>query len=60
MDALVAHPALQGVIQETTEEMALFEQFSDQYGYVFYVLAANGHPAPTFPGNERGLHARPA
>jgi SAM-dependent methyltransferase len=60
MDALVAHPALQGVIQETTEEMALFEQFSDQYGYVFYVLAANGHPAPTFPGNERGLNARPA
>jgi ubiquinone/menaquinone biosynthesis C-methylase UbiE len=57
MQTLVANPVLQAVIQETTEEMALFEQFSDQYGYVFYVLAANGHPAPTSPGNERGLHA---
>ncbi len=57
MQTLVANPALQAVIQETTEEMALFEQFSSQYGYVFYVLAANGHPAPTSPGNERGLHA---
>ena len=24
------------------EEMALFERFSDDYGYTFYVLAANG------------------
>lgn len=35
-------PALQAAIRETREEMALFERFFDDYGYTFYVLAANG------------------
>jgi SAM-dependent methyltransferase len=32
-------PALRAAIQESLEEMALFERFSDHYGYTFYVLA---------------------
>lgn len=35
-------PALQAVIQETRDEMDLFERFSDDYGYTFYLLGANG------------------
>jgi ubiquinone/menaquinone biosynthesis C-methylase UbiE len=31
-------PSTQLVIRETEEEMRLFEQFSDYYGYTFYVL----------------------
>lgn len=31
-------PAMQAVIHETKDEMALFEQFSEFYGYTFYVL----------------------
>jgi len=31
-------PAMQAVIRETEEEMALFARFSDCYGYTFYVL----------------------
>lgn len=34
-------PATQAVIRETEEEMQLFEQFSDFYGYTFYVLQAD-------------------
>lgn len=31
-------PANQTVIQETEQEMSLFEKYSDHYGYTFYVL----------------------
>ena len=31
-------PTMQSVIRETEEEMRMFEQFSDAYGYTFYVL----------------------
>lgn len=31
-------PTMQTVVAETKEEMQLFEQFSDFYGYTFYVL----------------------
>jgi len=34
-----ADPAMQAAIAETAAEIALFERFSNQYGYVFYVLA---------------------
>ena len=33
-------PAIQSVIRETEEEMAVFEKFSNFYGYTFYVLRA--------------------
>jgi ubiquinone/menaquinone biosynthesis C-methylase UbiE len=33
-------PSTQSVICETEEEMRLFEQFSDFYGYTFYILQA--------------------
>lgn len=33
-------PMTQLVIHETEEEMRLFEQFSDSYGYTFYILQA--------------------
>ncbi|MEA5616884.1 class I SAM-dependent methyltransferase [Cronbergia sp. UHCC 0137] len=33
-------PITQLVIRETQEEMGLFKQFSDSYGYTFYVLQA--------------------
>lgn len=33
-------PSTQSVIRETEAEMRLFEQFSDSYGYTFYVLQA--------------------
>lgn len=33
-------PAMRAAIQETIEEMALFERYSDDYGYTFYVLGA--------------------
>ncbi|MEL6765442.1 MAG: class I SAM-dependent methyltransferase, partial [Cyanobacteria bacterium J06607_6] len=33
-------PMTRTVICETEEEMRLFEQFSDCYGYTFYVLQA--------------------
>jgi ubiquinone/menaquinone biosynthesis C-methylase UbiE len=33
-------PGTQSVIRETEEEMRLFEEFSDFYGYTFYVLQA--------------------
>lgn len=42
MEALRERPDLQEAIQETSQEMALFERFSDDYGYTYYVLAANG------------------
>lgn len=32
-------PATQSVIRETEDEMALFEKFSNFYGYTFYVLS---------------------
>jgi len=37
----VADPIMQSVIQETETEMDLFRQFSDLYGYTFYVLEAD-------------------
>lgn len=40
METLRDRPDLQDAIQETRQEMALFERFSDQYGYAFYVLQA--------------------
>ncbi|NJN30717.1 MAG: class I SAM-dependent methyltransferase [Synechococcales cyanobacterium RM1_1_8] len=40
MQQLEGTPALQEVIRETEAEMALFENFSDCYGYTFYVLSA--------------------
>jgi len=33
-------PASPAVIRDTEQEMALFEQFSDFYGYTFYILRA--------------------
>jgi len=33
-------PIMQLVIRETEEEMKLFEQFREFYGYTFYVLQA--------------------
>lgn len=33
-------PSVQSVIRETEAEMLMFEQFSDSYGYTFYVLQA--------------------
>jgi SAM-dependent methyltransferase len=42
IDALNDTPGLRAVIRETQDEMALFERFSDDYGYTFYVLAAEG------------------
>jgi len=38
MRNLAATGVMQAVIQETKQEMALFEKYSDQYGYTFYVL----------------------
>jgi ubiquinone/menaquinone biosynthesis C-methylase UbiE len=32
-------PAMQAVVHETETEMALFERFSDTYGYTFYILS---------------------
>lgn len=43
-----ATPANREVIRETEQEMALFERYSDDYGYTFYVLRTCG---PDFPGN---------
>ena len=40
MQQLAITPMTQSVIRETAEEMRLFEQFSDSYGYTFYVLQA--------------------
>lgn len=40
MQQLEITPMTQSVIRETEEEMNLFEQFSDFYGYTFYVLQA--------------------
>ncbi|MEO1147245.1 MAG: class I SAM-dependent methyltransferase [Cyanobacteria bacterium J06638_22] len=40
MQQLEITPVTQSVIRETEEEMNLFEQFSDFYGYTFYVLQA--------------------
>ena len=40
MQQLEITPMTQSVIRETEEEMSLFEQFSDFYGYTFYVLQA--------------------
>jgi ubiquinone/menaquinone biosynthesis C-methylase UbiE len=31
-------PTMQSVIRETEEEMQMFKQFSDAYGYTFYIL----------------------
>lgn len=36
----VADPVMQAVIKETETEMDLFRQFSDLYGYTFYILEA--------------------
>ena len=33
-------PVTQSVIRETEDEMAVFEKFSNSYGYTFYVLRA--------------------
>jgi len=41
VEALQNRPDLQEAIQETRQEMALFDRFSDDYGYAFYVLQAN-------------------
>jgi ubiquinone/menaquinone biosynthesis C-methylase UbiE len=38
MQQIEITPSTQLVIRETEEEMRLFEQFSDYYGYTFYVL----------------------
>lgn len=38
MQQIEITPATQAVIRETEDEMTLFEQFSDFYGYTFYVL----------------------
>ena len=40
MQQIKITPSTQTVIRETKEEMRLFEQFSDFYGYTFYVLQA--------------------
>ncbi len=40
MQQVTITPIMQSVIRETEEEMLLFEQFSDFYGYIFYVLQA--------------------
>jgi serine/threonine-protein kinase HipA len=40
MQQIEITPVTQSVIRETEEEMNLFEQFSDFYGYTFYVLQA--------------------
>ena len=40
MQQVEATPVMQSVVRETEEEMTLFEQFSDDYGYTFYVLQA--------------------
>jgi len=40
IERLQALPASRAVIHDTEQEMALFEQFSDSYGYAFYVLRA--------------------
>jgi len=37
----VVDPVMQSVIQETETEMDLFRQFSDLYGYTFYILEAH-------------------
>ena len=44
MQQMKITPMAQAVIQETKAEMALFEQFSDAYGYTFYVLQAVSVP----------------
>lgn len=36
----ITQPILQSVIRETEAEISLFEQFSDAYGYTFYILQA--------------------
>ncbi len=38
MQQIKITPVTQSVIREIEEEMNLFEQFSDSYGYMFYVL----------------------
>ena len=40
MQQIETTPVTQSVIRETEEEMSLFEQFSDFYGYTFYILQA--------------------
>lgn len=40
MQQIAITPMTQSVIHETEEEIRLFEQFSDVYGYTFYVLQA--------------------
>lgn len=40
MQQLESTPIIQLVIRETEEEIRLFEQFSDSYGYTFYSLQA--------------------
>lgn len=38
MQQIEITPAIQAVIRDTEDEMTLFEQFSDFYGYTFYIL----------------------
>lgn len=40
MQHMAITPTIEAVIQETEEEIRLFKQFSDFYGYTFYVLQA--------------------
>jgi len=40
MEQIERTTVMQSVIQETEAEIALFEQFSDFYGYTFYILQA--------------------
>ena len=40
MQQIEITPSIQSVIQETEEEIQLFEKFSDFYGYTFYILQA--------------------
>ncbi len=41
MQQIEITPTIQVVLRETEEEIGLFEQFSDAYGYTFYVLQAD-------------------
>jgi hypothetical protein len=40
IEQLEITPATQSVIREIEDEMAMFEQFSNCYGYTFYILKA--------------------
>lgn len=40
MQQLEITPVTQAIISEMTEEIAMFEKFSDSYGYTFYILQA--------------------